>query len=144
MTAHAHDANDERWTTGPRPARDTTPDPHHVSSTVPSDYRQVKGWGVDLHERPMFPREFKSNVKNVRGEVKHWQIPHTKVHMSVEHPNLTPVFGASRPPKLLSGLLRDYAYKFGEGANRHWMTLIVADRVDMIESLIVDALRGKP
>jgi hypothetical protein len=66
-----------------------------------------------------------------------------KVHMSVEHPNLTPVFGTSCPPKGLSGLLRDYAYQFGEGSNRHWMTLVLADRVDMIESMVADAFRGR-
>ena len=65
------------------------------------------------------------------------------VFMSVEQPNLTPVFGTSCPPKGLSGLLREYAYQFGEGANRHWMTLVLADRVDMIESMVMDAFRGR-
>ena len=136
--------NEERWTSSPPPSRDTNLDPHHVTNSVPGDYRQVKGWGVDLHHRPMVPMELPSDVQNVRGEVRHWQVPRHKVHLSVEHPNLTPVFGTSCPPRGLSGRLRDYAYQFGEGANRHWMTLIMADRVDLLESLISGILSGKP
>src|SRR5207253_7460861 len=87
-------------------------------------------------ERPMFPRELPSTVETVRGDVKDWQKPKVKVHMSNEHPNLTPVFGTACPPKGLSGLLRDYAYQYGEATNRHWMTLLLADRVDMVETMI--------
>lgn len=161
MSVHAHDDDDKRrgsyksggegrgganWTTRPRPIGDTSTDPHHVKSTVPNDYKQVPGWGVDLDpkNRPMFPMELESDVMTARGDVKDWQVPHEKVHMSIEHPNLTPVFGVSCPPRGLSGLLRDYAYKYSEGTNRHWMTLVLADRVDVIESMIVDALRGHP
>jgi hypothetical protein len=92
----------------------------------------------------MVPMELPSHVKTVRGEVRDWQAPRTKIHISNEQPNLTPVFGESCPPRGLSGMLRDYAYQFGEGANRHWMTLMLADRVNMMESTIIDALRGKP
>ncbi|HEX8173312.1 MAG TPA: hypothetical protein VF824_22450 [Thermoanaerobaculia bacterium] len=132
------------WTSTPPPTRDNTPDPHHVTSTVPRDFRSIPGWGVDLHERPMFPMELPSDVMNVRGDVKDWQVPYEKVHVSIEHPNLTPVFGVSCPPRGLSGALRNYAYKYGEGTNRHWMTLLFADRVDVVESMIIDALRGHP
>jgi hypothetical protein len=65
------------------------------------------------------------------------------VHVSIEQPDLTPVFGASVPPHGLSGMLRDYAYQFGEASNRHWMTLILADRIDVAEHLIGDVFRGE-
>ena len=140
----AHDHEEGRWTSTAPPMRDTDLDPHHVTETVPGDYRQVKGWGVDLHERPMFPMELPSDVSTARGEVRHWQVPQQKIHNSIEHPNLTPVFGTSCPPKGLSGRIRDYAYQYSEGTNRHWMTLVFADRVDVVESLIGGLLRGKP
>jgi hypothetical protein len=126
--------------------RDAELDPHHVTETVPPDYRKVPGWGVDLDpkNRPMFPMELPSDVMTARGDVQDWQVPPHKIHMSIEHPNLTPVFGTSCPPKGLSGLLRDYAYKYSEGTNRHWMTLTIADRIDILESMIGSALRGKP
>jgi hypothetical protein len=134
------------WTKQAPPMRDTSLAPEHVTSTVPRDYRQVHGWGVDLDpkNRPMFPMELPSDVMTARGEVSAWQVPHQKIHNSIEHPNLTPVFGTSCPPKGLSGLMRDYAYHYSEGTNRHWMTLIFADRVDMLESMIGALLRGKP
>ncbi len=66
------------------------------------------------------------------------------MHVSNEHPGLTPVFGEACPPHGLSGLLRDYAYQFGEATNRHWLTLMLADRIDIVESMVVDALRGRP
>jgi len=125
---------------------DPAPSRGHSKANVPEDYRTINGWGVDLDpaNRPMVPRELPSDVTTVRGNVGARQVPKDKVHLSVEHPDLTPVFGNSCPPHGLSGMLRDYAFQFGEASNRHWMTLILADRVDMVEHLIADALRGKP
>lgn len=123
---------------------DPVPAPSHESKHVPKNFREVRGWGVDLHERPMFPKELPSTVTTVRGDVEDWQVPKVKIHQSNEQPNLTPVFGTACPPSGLSGLLRDYAYQYGEATNRHWMTLIIADRVNMVEKMIVDALRGHP
>jgi hypothetical protein len=125
---------------------DPVPAPGHSTAHAPADYRQVNGWGADLDpaNRPSFPKALPSTVTNVRGDVKHWQTPHMKVHLSNEHPNLTPAFGTSCPPHGLSGMLRDYAYEFGEATNRHWMTLMLADRIDRVESMIGDALQGRP
>lgn len=125
---------------------DVVPAPSHSASNVPRDHRTINGWGADLDpaNRPSFPKELPSNVMTVRGDVKHWQTPHTKVHMSNEQPGLTPVFGASVPPHGLSGLLRDYAYQYGEATNRHWFTLMLANRVDVLESAITGLLQGKP
>lgn len=125
---------------------DPAPSPHHEFNGIPANYREINGWGADLDpkNRPSFPMEYPSDVKTVRGPVKHWQQPRTKIHQSNEQPGLTPVFGESVPPRGLSGLLRDYAYQYGEGTTRHWMTLMLADRVDIVESMVVDAFRGRP
>jgi hypothetical protein len=124
---------------------DAAPSPRHSRANVPEDVRTINGWGADLDpaNRPAVPREFPSNVRDVRGEVKHWQTPRSKIHVSNEHPGITPVFGDTIPPKGLSGLLRDYAYQFGEGTNRHWMTLVLADRVDRVECMVGDLFRGR-
>ena len=45
----------------------------------------------------------------------------------------TAVFGTSCPPRLLSGTLRRLAYKIPEHRAEHWMTLLLADRVDVWE-----------
>ncbi|MEA2491795.1 MAG: hypothetical protein QOH21_3587 [Acidobacteriota bacterium] len=125
---------------------DPVPAPSHSSRNVPSDFRQVNGWGADLDpaNRPSYPKELPSDVMTVRGDVRAWQVPQDRVHLSNEHPNLTPVFGESVPPHGLSGLLRDYAFQFGEATNRHWMTLLLADRVDVFESLIGGLATGRP
>jgi hypothetical protein len=108
-------------------------------------YQRVRGWGADLDpaNRPAVPKEKPSNVTNVRGDVPlSRQVPTTKIFLSVEHPDLTPAFGTSCPPRGLSGMLRAYAYQFGEGRLRRWMTLMLADRVDVIEGLVDDVSRG--
>jgi hypothetical protein len=66
------------------------------------------------------------------------QVPRGKVHKSAEHGKLTPVFGNACPPRGVSGLIRDFAYNFSEGRLSHWILLVAADRVDMVEELIID------
>jgi len=151
MTTNVLHPEEEKWTrSSPGTKRalgdDPAPAPGHSARNVPADYRQVNGWGADLDpaNRPSIPRELPSDVTTVRGDVRDWQTPHQKIYLSVEHPNLTPVFGTSCPPRGLSKLLRDYAYQFGEGANRHWMTLMLADRVNILESMVSEAFRGRP
>lgn len=46
---------------------------------------------------------------------------------------LTPVFGTATPPRGFSGLLRRLAYRVPEHYTSHWLMLMVADRVDVIE-----------
>jgi hypothetical protein len=66
------------------------------------------------------------------------QVSGSKVHKSTEHGKLTPVFGNACPPRGLSGLMRDFAYRFSEGKMSHWVLLMAADRVDMVEELLID------
>jgi hypothetical protein len=46
----------------------------------------------------------------------------------------TPVFGTAQPVRGLSGALRTRAYAIPEHHARHWLLLMVADRVDVVES----------
>lgn len=48
--------------------------------------------------------------------------------------DLTPVFGTSSPPRGASGALRGLAYRVPEHEARHWVMLMAADRVDVLES----------
>lgn len=104
-----------------------------------------EGWGADLEpaRRPAVPKEKPSSVQNVRGnDVPERMVPQVRIHMSVEHPDLTPVFGTSCPPRGISGALRDVAYQYSEGRLAHWMTLMLADRVDVLEGMVEDLARG--
>jgi hypothetical protein len=56
------------------------------------------------------------------------------VLVGVDVGKLTPVFGTCQPPRGLSGLMRRAAYKVPEHKAGRWMTLLMADRVDVWES----------
>lgn len=55
-------------------------------------------------------------------------------------PRLTPVWGSAQPPRGVSGALRRGAYAIPEHFARHWMLLVLADRVDVLEDRVGDAL----
>lgn len=118
----------------------TTHDRQHTdhSSTI-------KGWGSDLDPkvRPGVPRD---KAPELGVEVLYpplpQQTPHIKIHKSTEHGRLTPVFGTSCPPSGLSGRLRDFGYTFSEGRLARWMTLLVADRINVVEDLVTDLAHG--
>jgi hypothetical protein len=106
----------------------------------------IPGWGSDLprERRPGVPKEHSPPSTHTGA---HWihpdeQRPKVKIHLSIERPKLTPVFGTTNPPKGWSGKLRDYAYTLGEGKKRRWLTLMLADRVDTWESRIGEIVNG--
>jgi hypothetical protein len=109
--------------------------------------RTIPGWGVDLDpkDRPAVPKE----RFNPEGTGAHWDFPERQPELyprerSPEHKFLTPVFGTSCPPKGLSGMIRRYAYRYSEAQLTHWLLLVGADRVDVLESRVTSALRGRP
>ena len=121
-----------------------TKDPVLKQPTGP--FTKDDGWGIDLEHsrRPMYPMELPSDVTNVRGnDVPPRQEQKVRIHKSVEHPDLTPVFGTSCPPRGLSGKIRDAAYVFSEGRLSHWMLLLLADRVDVVEGMLDDVRHGR-
>lgn len=106
---------------------------------------EIPGWGTDLDHknRPAYPME----RSPPRLEGGHWEQPEqqplrVQVYHSPERPGLTPVFGTSTPPRGLSGRLRGAAYKLTENDIRHWLLLLLADRVDMVEGIGDDLRRG--
>jgi hypothetical protein len=109
------------------------------------DYAHIQGWGADLDHknRPAYPRE----RTPPRLEGVHWDEPaqqpaEVKVLHSNERPGLTPVFGSTVPPSGISGRLRETAFRFSENDIRHWMLLLFADRVNMVEGIGADLGRG--
>lgn len=49
---------------------------------------------------------------------------------------MTPVYGTAVPPRGLSGLIRRLAYTAPDHHARHWVMLLLADRVDIVESAL--------
>lgn len=115
-------------------------------TTTPRDHSHINGWGADLDRsnRPAVPME----RTPPRLEGLHWDEPEQQprrieVLQSLERPGITPVFGTSVPPSGLSGRIRRRAFEYTENDLRHWLMLISADRVNVIEGRM-DDLRRMP
>jgi len=109
------------------------------------DLQRIPGWGSDLDHknRPAIPME--------RTPPRFIHVPHgqpvqqaqtVEVFYSPERPGITPLFGTVQPPKWLSGAIRRVAYKLPENDLRHWLMLIAADRVNVVEGIVDDLRRG--
>lgn len=106
---------------------------------------RIPGWGVDLNYRATVPMEdFDPGATNA-----HWDFPERQPEtwpreMSPEHGVLPPVFGTSCPPRGVSGAIRKYAYTLSEGRSSHWLLLLLADRIDVLESRVGSVMEGHP
>ena len=122
----------------------------YIEDTEPSEQRRrpppnIKGWGADLDPavRPAVPME----RTPPRLDGVHWERPEqqrrsVKVYHSTERPGLTPVYGTSAPPSGVSGLIRGAAFRFSENDLRHWLMLLFADRVNVVEGILDDLAHG--
>lgn len=61
---------------------------------------------------------------------------------SNERPGMTSVFGTSVPPSGLSGLVRRLAFGYSESSFGHWIPLLLADRINVIEGIFDDLIHG--
>ncbi|WP_193605973.1 hypothetical protein [Nocardioides dongkuii] len=110
-----------------------------LPETVEQLKARIPGWGVDLDpaNRPSFPQE--SLEHRPEGAVRGLpaQQPHTGYReRSIEHADLTPVFGTAQPLHGVSGAVRRLAYeRFSEARTAHWLLLIAADRVEVAGSV---------
>jgi hypothetical protein len=66
-----------------------------------------------------------------------------EVLRSTEHNRRTAVFGTSTPPSGLSGAIRRQAFKSSEGKWSHWLLLLAADRINVVEGVGQDLARGR-
>ncbi|MFT3770669.1 MAG: hypothetical protein QM820_35030 [Minicystis sp.] len=100
-------------------------------------HTDIPFWGIDLppENRPGVPYE--GPPRPLLGA--HWitparQVPVAPVLRLAGIPRLTPVFGTAVPPHGISGAMRRAAYKVPDHRTSHWLLLLMADRVDVIES----------
>lgn len=115
--------------------------------SFPIDPAQVPGWGVDADPKndPTYP------IKN-RNDGEHagysWERPpqqpvEVEVLHSNERPNVSAVFGDSTPPSGLSGMIRRCAFQYSESSYGHWLPLMLADRINVVEGVLDDLSHGK-
>lgn len=109
---------------------------------------RIPGWGADLDhaDRPSFPKlDWQEDFSGA-----HWEYPPEQPggrgrERSLEHAQLTPVFGTAQPLHGVSGAVRRLAYaRYSEGRMAHWMLLIAGDRIDAWGAHARSLLSGRP
>jgi hypothetical protein len=110
------------------------------------DTSKIPGWGVDADpdNDPTYPYRDRSNDDH-SGK---WQRPplqdsEVEILSSIEHKRLPAVFGTSTPPSGLSGIIRRGAFTYSESHWLHWLMLMGADRVNVVEGVVQDLARLK-
>ena len=110
------------------------------------EYMQIKGWGVDADRGndPTYPIKRRTDADHAGYS---WERPPqqsatVEVLHSNERPNLTAVFGTATPPAGLSGVLRRFAFRYSESSYGHWLPLMLADRVGVVEGVLDDLRHG--
>jgi len=110
------------------------------------NYSHIKGWGIDAdpENEPTYPMKHYTGDDHRRLNYERVQQQPVTVEIlkSNERPNITAVFGTSTPPSGFSGQIRRYAFSHSEGSLLHWLPLVLADRVNMIEAFIEDLGKG--
>ncbi|RZL37585.1 MAG: hypothetical protein EOP35_08210 [Rubrivivax sp.] len=110
----------------------------------PQHFSHIKGWGSDLprHRRPAVPMERTPPRLDMPLAPPAQQPVNVEILHSTERAGITPIFGTPLPPKGVSGAMRRHAFRHSENDLRHWLMLLAADRVDMVEGLLSDLASG--
>lgn len=110
------------------------------------DYSQIKGWGIDADPKndPTYPMRNRANEdhQGYNWERSAQQPVNMEVLHSNERPSVSAVFGTSAPPSGISGWIRRFAFRFSEGSFVHWIPLLLADRVNVVEGVVDDFKKG--
>ena len=99
---------------------------------------------ADPENEPTYP------MKNYTGDDHkrlNWERPpqqevNIEILKSNERPNITAVFGTASPPSGLSGVIRRQAFKYSESSYAHWLPLLLADRINVVEGVLQDLSEG--
>jgi len=107
---------------------------------------QVTGWGVDANPKndPTYPMKNRNNGEHAGYS---WERPtqqplDVEILHSNERPNVPATFGTSTPPAGISGVIRREAFKYSENSYGHWLPLMLADRVGVVEGVLDDLAHG--
>jgi hypothetical protein len=111
------------------------------------DPASVVGWGVDADPKndPTYPYRDRSGDDGLTND---WRRPtqqtsDVEILQSVEHVRTPAVFGTSTPPRGVSGMIRRLAFRWTESNWMHWLLLMGADRIDMVEGVVEDLAHAK-
>lgn len=121
--------------------------PVKIESPGLVDTAAIPGWGVDAdpNNDPTYPMRDQSEDP---GLTRHWerppvQEPQVEILQSIEHVRQPAVIGTSTPPSGLSGALRRVAFRWSESNWLHWLMLMGADRINVVEGVIDDLVHAR-
>jgi hypothetical protein len=110
-------------------------------------FNHIKGWAIDAdpENEPTYP------MKNYTGDDHKrlgWERPDLQpvkeeVLHSNERPYMPATFGTSLSPSGLSGIIRRFAFRYSEGSFLHWLPLLLADRINIVEGILNDFAHGR-
>ena len=113
---------------------------------IPEKFKHIKGWGIDADPKndPTYPMKNRLDLEQTGYS---WERPtqqseNMEILQSVERPFITAVFGTTSPPEGLSGMVRRIAYGKSENQYGHWLPLVLADRINVVEGIIEDLSHG--
>lgn len=101
------------------------------------NHDHIPGYGVDADpsQRPGVPQ-----IQKPLRPLPHTQYPPPEQQSDVKQlmhgrPNKTypPVWGTAQPPQGVAGMIRKVAYSWPDHYPKHWVALLAADRVDVLE-----------
>jgi hypothetical protein len=107
---------------------------------------KIPGWGIDANSEndPTYPcRDRSKDDHSGRWVRPAQQQVEVEILQSIEHKQRPAVVGTSTPPAGLSGRLRRAAFRKSESNLLHWMLLLAADRINMVEGVVQDFRRGR-
>jgi len=99
---------------------------------------EIKGYGVDADpaNRPGVPKESPPSPAPNARPPRPQQTPNAVFRRIPPGARIPPVYGTAQPPRGISGALRDFAYQYPAHKARHWLVLMFADRVDVLEHTV--------
>ena len=119
-----------------------------TASRPPLDLAKIAGWGVDADPQndPTYP--YRDRTQDEEKSVMDWTPPprqpeQVEVLQSIEYLRRPAVFGSSTPPSWVSGSIRRLAFRWSESHWLHWLMLMGADRINVVEGVVQDLGRGK-
>ena len=100
---------------------------------------------ADPKNDPTYPMKHRSDGEHAGYAWERPQQQPTTVEVlhSNERPDVTAVFGTSTPPSGPSGALRRLAFRYSESSYGHWLPLMLADRVSVVEGVVGDLKQGR-
>ena len=121
--------------------------PVKTESPALVDTATIPGWGVDADPRndPTYPMRDQTQD---HGLTRHWdrppvQHPDVEILQSIEHVRQPAVVGTSTPPSGISGALRRAAFRWSESNWIHWLMLMGADRINVVEGVVEDLAHAR-